>query len=111
MYTQIANFFVAANQKRGGTLYFRVAEWLGNDARRLAWERVIDADGYEIYRDGKKIATIRGNLQVSYDDTQIPQKGNAYQCTYKIRAFKKVKGKTKYSKYSEKVSTLIAAKQ
>ncbi len=110
MYTQIANFFVAANQKLGGIFGLRVAEWLGNDARRLTWERVIDADGYEIYRNGKKIATIRGNLQVTYDDTQIPQKSKAYQCTYQMRTFKKVNGKIKYSKYSEKVSTMIAAK-
>ena len=73
------------------------------DKLRLSWEPLSGVDGYQIYRatakSGKyaKIATVKGAARASYTDTGRTC-GTRYY--YKLRAYKKIGGKTVYSKYS-----------
>ena len=73
------------------------------DKLRLSWEPLSGVDGYQIYRatskSGKyaKIATVKGADSASYTDTGRTC-GTRYY--YKLRAYKKIGGKTVYSKYS-----------
>ena len=73
------------------------------DKLRLSWEPMSGVDGYQIYRatskSGKyaKIATVKGASSASYTDTGRTC-GTRYY--YKLRAYKKIGGKTVYSKYS-----------
>ena len=73
------------------------------DKLRLSWEPRSGVDGYQIYRatskSGKyaKIATVKGASSASYTDTGRTC-GTRYY--YKLRAYKKIGGKTVYSKYS-----------
>lgn len=71
---------------------------------KITWAKVSRASGYEIYRANskngtyKKIATIKGGTKVQYIDSKSLKKGKIYY--YKIRAYKKVNGKTYYSDFS-----------
>ena len=73
------------------------------DKLRLSWEPLSGVDGYQIYRatskSGKyaKIATVKGASSATYTDTGRTC-GTRYY--YKLRACKKIGGKTVYSKYS-----------
>lgn len=73
------------------------------DKLRLSWEPMSGVDGYQIYRatskSGKyaKIATEKGASSATYTDTGRTC-GTRYY--YKLRAYKKIGGKTVYSKYS-----------
>ena len=77
------------------------------DKLRLSWEPLSGVDGYQIYRatskSGKyaKIATVKGASGASYTDTGRTC-GTRYY--YKLRAYKKIGGKTVYSKYSTVLS-------
>ena len=77
------------------------------DKLRLSWEPMSGVDGYQIYRatakSGKyaKIATVKGAASASYTDTGRTC-GTRYY--YKLRAYKKIGGKTVYSKYSSILS-------
>ena len=78
------------------------------DKLRLSWEPLSGVDGYQIYRatskSGKyaKIATVKGAASASYTDTGRTC-GTRYY--YKLRAYKKIGGKTVYSKYSSILSS------
>ena len=73
------------------------------DKLRLSWEPMSGVDGYQLYRatskSGKyaKIATVKGASSATYTDTGRTC-GTRYY--YKLRAYKKIGGKTVYSKYS-----------
>ena len=77
------------------------------DKLRLSWEPLSGVDGYQIYRatskSGKyaKIATVKGASSATYTDTGRTC-GTRYY--YKLRAYKKIGGKTVYSKYSSVLS-------
>lgn len=77
------------------------------DKLRLSWEPLSGVDGYQIYRatskSGKyaKIATVKGASSASYTDTGRTC-GKTYY--YKLRAYKKIGGKTVYSAYSSVLS-------
>ena len=77
------------------------------DKLRLSWEPLSGVDGYQIYRatskSGKyaKIATVKGASSATYTDTGRAC-GTRYY--YKLRAYKKIGGKTVYSKYSTTLS-------
>ena len=77
------------------------------DKLRLSWEPLSGVDGYQIYRatakSGKyaKIATVKGAASASYTDTGRTC-GTRYY--YKLRTYKKIGGKTVYSKYSSILS-------
>ena len=73
------------------------------DKLRLSWEPMSGVDGYQIYRatskSGKyaKIVTVKGASSATYTNTGRTC-GTRYY--YKLRAYKKIGGKTVYSKYS-----------
>lgn len=77
------------------------------DKLRLSWEPMSGVDGYQIYRatskSGKyaKIATVKGASGATYTDTGRTC-GTRYY--YKLRAYKKIGGKTVYGKYSAVLS-------
>ena len=77
------------------------------DKLRLSWEPLSGVDGYQIYRatskSGKyaKIATVKGASSATYTDAGRTC-GTRYY--YKLRAYKKIGGKTVYSKYSTVLS-------
>ena len=77
------------------------------DKLRISWEPMSGVDGYQIYRatskSGKyaKIATLKGASSASYTDTGRTC-GTRYY--YKLRAYKKIGGKTVYSGYSTVLS-------
>ena len=77
------------------------------DKLRLSWEPLSGVDGYQIYRatskSGKyaKIATVKGASSATYTNTGRTC-GTRYY--YKLRAYKKIGGKTVYSKYSSILS-------
>lgn len=77
------------------------------DKLRLSWEPLSGVDGYQIYRatskSGKyaKIATVKGASSATYTDTGRTC-GTRYY--YKLCAYKKIGGKTVYSKYSSILS-------
>ena len=77
------------------------------DKLRLSWEPLSGVDGYQIYRatskSGKyaKIATVKGASSATYTNTGRTC-GTRYY--YKLRAYKKIGGKTVYSKYSSVLS-------
>ncbi len=64
----------------------------------LAWEKLNTGDGYEIYRNGSKIATITGNSNITYKDKNL-QTGVSYQ--YQIRMYKDAPGKRLYGTFSD----------
>lgn len=76
----------------------------------LTWSKVSGAKGYQIYRatskNGtyKKIAAVSG--KTTYSDDSVIENKTYY---YKVRAYKKVSGKTKYSSYSSIKSVKIWA--
>ena len=65
----VTNKLTAVNQKNGV---------------RLTWTRVTGANGYIIYRDGKKIKTISKGSTLTYTDTKANKNGRRY--TYKLVA-------------------------
>ena len=77
------------------------------DKLRLSWEPLSGVDGYQIYRatskSGKyaKIATVKGASSATYTNTGRTC-GTRYY--YKLREYKKIGGKTVYSKYSTVLS-------
>ena len=77
------------------------------DKLRLSWEPLSGVDGYQIYRatskSGKyaKIATVKGASSATYTDAGRTC-GTRYY--YKLRAYKKIGGKTVSSKYSTVLS-------
>ena len=74
----------------------------GNKKYKLSWKKVSGATGYEIYRSTSKkkgfklVKNIKKGSTVSYTN-KVPQKKTYY---YKIRAYRKVKGKKIYGNYS-----------
>ena len=72
---------------------------------KINWGKISGAKGYQIYRatskTGKyrKIATTKRNYIINSKLTT----GKYYY--YKVRAYKKVKGKTRYTKFSNKLKT------
>ncbi len=73
----------------------------------LFWQKVDFTDGYEIYRNDKKIATIMDSSVLGYTDDEITA-GETY--TYRIRSFKFIPGKENanekgalFSSYSNKL--------
>ncbi len=62
---------------------------------KLTWKKVTGANGYHVYRNGTKIATLSGNAKVTYTDKKANTNGAKY--TYKIVA-KASTGTSKLSK-------------
>ena len=74
---------------------------------KITYEKVSGANGYVIYRSTKadsgfkKIATVKKRKTVQYTDKTC-KTGTTYY--YKVRAYRTVKGKKKYSSYSEPIA-------
>lgn len=70
----------------------------------LKWNKPAGADGYQIWRstskDGEytKVKTISSGDTLSWKDTELSKTSNYY---YKVRAYCKTDGKTRYGKYSD----------
>lgn len=77
------------------------------------WKRVKGADGYEVYRSAKqkgkykKVKTIKSGKTLSWTNKKL-KKNKIYY--YKVRAYDKVKGKKKYSKFSAASSAMATNK-
>lgn len=84
-----------------------MAESVSYQSIKLTYNKVSGANGYVIYRSTqegagfKKIATVKKQKNVEYTDKTC-KTGTTYY--YKIRAFRTVNGKKKYSGYSEVIS-------
>lgn len=73
---------------------------------KITWKKAKGVDGYKVYRATKKngkykeIKNINKAKTTSFTNKKVAT-GKTYY--YKVRAYKKVSGKTKYSKYSKAV--------
>ncbi|MBO5372989.1 MAG: fibronectin type III domain-containing protein [Lachnospiraceae bacterium] len=80
----------------------------GDDQIKISWKKIKGVSGYVIYRSTKKsgkykkIKTLKKASNTSYTNTNLSS-GKRY--FYKVRAYKTVKGKKIYSKYSTVRST------
>lgn len=73
---------------------------------KLKWKAIPNADGYEIWRGGKKIKNVSGTA-VSWTETGL-KTGKKY--SYKIRAYYKIGDKTEYCGFSSVKSAKPALK-
>lgn len=71
---------------------------------KLSWNKV-DATGYEVYMGKKKVATIKKAKTVTYNKKKLKA---STKYTFKVRAYKTVKGKKIYGAWSEVVTTKTA---
>ena len=81
----------------------------------ISWDKLNTGDGYELYRDGKLIATLKENTNVSYEDKELAA-GNTYQ--YQVRMYKEApkdldasKRVKLYGALSDAVSVTVSAGQ
>lgn len=79
-----------------------------NTSASISWNKVAFADGYEVYRNGKKIKTISTNEILSYTDKKL-KIGTTY--SYKVRAYKRVPSKTNANKRSNMYAAYSATKK
>ena len=82
----------------------------GKNKILLKWKAVKGASGYRIYRraDGsawKPLGNVNGTKKVVYTDTKTT---TGVRYTYTVKAFKKVKGKYRWSGYDKKGLTTVA---
>ena len=82
---------------------------ISNTSLQVKWKKVAGVKGYVLYKQNaktkkyKKIKTIKRSTKTKYVDKKLtPNK----KYTYKVRAYKKVNGKLKYSKFTYKVSAI-----
>ena len=77
---------------------------------KLTWEPISGMDGCQIYRATSKngtyakVAGVKGDSTTSYINTGLTC-GKTYY--YKVKAYKKINGKTVYSKYSSILSAYV----
>ena len=77
---------------------------VGQKSIKVAWDKV-SVTGYEVYMNNKKTATISKNSTLSYNKTKLnPNK----TYSFKVRAYKTVKGKKIYGAFSDTISGLTA---
>ncbi len=67
----------------------------------LKWNKVAGASGYVVYRNGKKVATIKKGSTVKFTDKKLKAK-TTYK--YKVVAYKVVAKKNVYGNYSSQIS-------
>ena len=70
----------------------------------LTWNSVPGAKGYEVYKSSKKnghYTKLKSSKKTSFKRTKLTTNT---KCYYKVRAFKKVKGKTVYTKFTKAVA-------
>ena len=70
---------------------------------KLKWQKVVGAGGYKLYRKTgkngkyKEVRSTSGAAATNVTDSGLKSKTTYY---YKLRAYKKVNGKARYSAYS-----------
>ncbi|MCM1365264.1 MAG: fibronectin type III domain-containing protein [Faecalibacterium sp.] len=67
----------------------------------LSWKKVAGASGYDIYRNGKKVGTVKSGSTVSFTDKGLKRR-TTYK--YKVVAYKVVSKKNVYGNYSSQIS-------
>ena len=72
---------------------------IGQKSIKIAWDKV-SVTGYEVYMNGKRVKTITKNGTLSYNKKSL--KANKTY-SFKVRAYKTVKGKKKYGAFSETI--------
>ena len=80
--------------KRSGRTYCSIT---------LSWKRVPGAEGYEVYKSATKkgpYTKLKSSKKTKFKRTKLTTNK---RCYYKVRAYKKVKGKTVYTKFSKVV--------
>lgn len=106
--TKDYSFLLSKNNKPNNTSFRSLKS--GKRKIVLSWKKSSDATGYQIYRATKKngkykkIKTIKKRNTVKYTNKRL-KKGKRYY--YKIRAYKKVSGKTYYSSFSKAKSKKV----
>lgn len=92
--TAIAQYYGLT--KKGTKVSMNYVKSKSSTAMTLSWDKIQDADGYQIYQSTSKsgsysrIATVKGETTTSYYSTGLKQNKTYY---YKVRAYK---GSTKY---------------
>lgn len=108
--TQAAPVYAASATVKAPTLKSVVYDESDGDVT-VKWSKISGVKGYQIYRatskDGKykKVGTASSSKTIYVDASMAD--GKTYY--YKVRAYKKVNGKNKYSKYSSKKSVNVWA--
>lgn len=106
--TKDYSFLLSKNNKPNNTSFRSLKS--GKRKIVLSWKKSSDATGYQIYRATKKngkykkIKTIKKRNTVKYTNKRL-KKGKRYY--YKIRAYKKVSGKTYYGSLSKAKSKKV----
>ena len=77
---------------------------IGQKSIKISWDKV-PVTGYEVYMNNKKVATISKNGTLSYNKTKLSS-NKTY--SFKVRAYKTVKGKKIYGAFSDTISALTA---
>ena len=77
---------------------------VGTNNVKLSWEKV-SVNGYEVYMNGKKIATIKKNGTLTYNKTKL-KANTTYK--FKVRAYKTVKSKKVYGPFSSEIKIKTA---
>lgn len=72
---------------------------VGQKNIKISWNKV-SVTGYEVYMNGKKITTIKKNGTLSYNKKKL-KVNKTY--SFKVRAYKTVKGKKVYGAFSETI--------
>ncbi|MGN0468538.1 MAG: fibronectin type III domain-containing protein [Acutalibacteraceae bacterium] len=74
---------------------------------KLTWTKVSGASGYEVYRNGKKVGTIKKGSTVTFTDSKL-KKNTTYK--YTVKAYKVVSKKNVYGDVSATLSVKTAKK-
>ncbi|MGN1417962.1 MAG: fibronectin type III domain-containing protein [Acutalibacteraceae bacterium] len=74
---------------------------------KLTWKKVSGASGYEVYRNGKKVGTIKKGTTVTFTDSKL-KKNTTYK--YTVKAYKVVSKKNVYGDVSSTLSVKTAKK-
>ena len=110
VFTQAAPVYAATTTVKAPTLQ-SVAYDEDDNCVILNWTKVSGVSGYQIYRSENKDGKYKKVGTASSSKTKYVDAGMADGKTYfyKIRAYKTVDGKKKYSKYSSRKSTIVFA--
>ncbi len=97
-YSEVAEAVTTLNKPK-----LKTVTVVSGDTAQLTWKKVSGASGYMIYRSDtktgkyKRVATVKGGKKTS---SNVGGQENGKQYYYQIRAYRTVKKKKQYSKYS-----------
>lgn len=98
---------IVSGKPKPDTPVISMAETLSYKSVKITYGKVSGANGYMVYRSTKKnsgfkkIGTVKKGKTTEYTDSKC-KTGTKYY--YKVRAYRTVDGKKKYSEYSEAIS-------